>query len=64
MSFQFPALLYRSTLIRQEIDAEYRRPKPDPLRLMRLNALRLKLMNRIASVARQTLAQRSPLTVH
>jgi hypothetical protein len=64
MRFQFPALLYRSTLIRREIDAEHRRPKPDRLRLMRLNALRLRLMNRIVSAARQTLARRSPLTVH
>jgi hypothetical protein len=64
MRFQFPTLLYRSTLIRREIDAEHRRPKPDSLRLMRLNALRLRLMKRITWVARQTLARRSPLTVH
>jgi hypothetical protein len=51
MSFHFPTLLYRSALLQREIDAEQRQSKPDWLRVMRLNALRLKLMSRLLAFA-------------
>jgi hypothetical protein len=57
MSFHFPSLLYRSTLIQREIDAEKRRPQPDRLRVMRLNTLRLKLMSRLLELTRSAAPQ-------
>jgi hypothetical protein len=47
LTFKLPSLLYKSALIQWEIDAEQTRPRPDQLRLMRLKALRLKLMERL-----------------
>jgi hypothetical protein len=60
MSFHFPSLLYRSTLIQREIDAEKRRSQPDRLRVMRLNALRLKLMSRLLELNRSAAPQGCP----
>lgn len=61
MSFHFPTLLYRSALIQRWIDAEKRRPEPDRLRVMRLNALRLKLMSRLLSLTRNAAPQNALL---
>jgi hypothetical protein len=47
MTFKLPSLLYRSALIQREIDAEQHRSQPDWMRVMRLKALRLKLMERL-----------------
>ena len=47
MSFQLPSLLYKSALLKQEIETEQKRGRPDRLRLMRLQTLRLKLMERL-----------------
>ena len=52
MTFKLPSLLYKSALIQREIDAEQTRPRPDRLRLMRLKALRLKLMERLHAIER------------
>lgn len=57
MSFHFPTLLYRSALIQQRIEAENQRPEPDRMLVMRLNALRLKLMNRLLSLTRNATPQ-------
>ncbi len=53
MTFKLPSLLYKSALIQREIEAEQRQSRPDWLRVMRLKALRLKLMDRLSAVARQ-----------
>jgi hypothetical protein len=50
MTYSLPALLYRSAIIKQEIEAERQRVAPDRLRVMRLNAIRLKLMNRLLAL--------------
>jgi hypothetical protein len=47
MTFKLPSLLYRSALVQREIDVEQHRAQPDWMRLMRLKALRLKLMERL-----------------
>jgi hypothetical protein len=53
MTFKLPSLLYKSALIQREIEAEQRQSRPDWLRVMRLKALRLKLMERLSAVARR-----------
>ena len=52
MTFRLPSLLYRSALIQPEIEAEHSRPSPNRLRLMRLVALRLKIMERLQQMSR------------
>lgn len=52
MMFTFPSLLYRSALLQREIDAEQTRALPDRLRIMRLKALRLKVMERLHALNR------------
>jgi hypothetical protein len=60
MTFRFPSLLYKSALIQQEIEAEQQQPRPDWLRVMRLKALRLKLMDRLSAVARHASSLKFP----
>jgi hypothetical protein len=52
MTFQLSSLLYKSAALKREIDVEQRRGKPDRLRLMRLQTLRLKLMERLHALSR------------
>ena len=61
MRFHLPTLLYRSALIQRWIDAERRRPAPDRLRVMRLNALRLKLMSRLLALTARAAPQNAQL---
>ncbi len=53
MTFRLPSLLYKSALIQQEIETEQQQSRPDWLRVMRLKALRLKVMDRLSAVTRQ-----------
>jgi hypothetical protein len=50
VTFKLPSLLYKSALIQQEIEAEQQQTRPDWLRVMRLKALRLKLMDRLSAM--------------
>ena len=52
MTFQLPSLLYKSAVLQQEIVAEQKRGGADRLRLMRLQTLRLKLMERLQALSR------------
>jgi len=52
MSYRLPSLLYRSSKLQQQIEAEQMRPSPSWLRLMRLKRLRLKLMERLHRASR------------
>ena len=46
------ALLFRHGVIQQQIDAEQRGPRPDPIRLFRLKRLRLALKDSMRTLAR------------
>jgi hypothetical protein len=60
MTFKLSSLLYKSALIQQEIETEQLQRRPDWMRVMRLKALRLKLMDRLRAVARQAANLRFP----
>lgn len=60
MTFRISSLLYKSSRLQQQIDAEQKRPRPDWLRLMRLKKLRLRLMDRLHGIARMRSRQSRP----
>jgi hypothetical protein len=53
MTFKLPSLLYKSALIQRAIEAEQRQSRPDWLRVIRLRALRLKLMDRLRAATQR-----------
>lgn len=50
----FKSLLLRSASLQREIEAEYARPKPDSLRLLRLKKLKLLVKDRLHRLMRTT----------